>query len=149
MYEYTKTLVCSTFPLREKILIVPNKCISLVSISLFVHSFTYRQLWRKWDGGFQRYVSQGRDLHRPLLQNLQQCWGAELWQVVEEAQKSLAQGPGGSLLLWRHDSERSIDGHETLGSSRRVSASGQVSGNEQSDTQTLPLFFCCLRTAVL
>lgn len=99
MYACTETLVCSTFQLREEILIAPNKFISFISISLFLCPFSFRQLWRKWDGGFQRYVSQGRDLHRPLLQNLQQCWGAELRQAVEKAQKSLAQGSGGSLFL--------------------------------------------------
>lgn len=130
MYACTET-GCSTFQLREKILFVSNKYIPTNSISPFVCLFLIRQLWRKWDGGFQRYVSQGRDLHRPLLQNLQQCWGAELRQAVEKAQKPFAQGPGGSLLLRRHDSERSADGHEALGSRRRVSASRQVRGNEQ------------------
>lgn len=107
------------FPKEEKLL--------EILIYVFVFLFVFRKLWWKWDGSFQRYGSQGRDLHCTLLQDLQQCWRAELWQAAAKASEPPAQGKSGRLLLWRHDCERPLDGHEAPGTRWRVFAARQVS----------------------
>ena len=82
--------------------------------------FLDRELWGERHGCFQRAGCPGRPLHRPFRQNLQQCWGEELWPTPAQAPRAASQGQSGGLLLRRHDRPRPPERHAAPWSRGRV-----------------------------
>lgn len=91
--------------------------------------FLNRELWREWNGRFQRASCPGRPLHCTLWQNLQQCRREELWSAPAQAPGAASQGQSCGLLLRGHDSAGTPECHATPGCRGRVLTHWKVNLN--------------------